>query len=106
MRGAQRRTAKSLPTMVPSRRDQPSRPTLALATPPFLSVPDDKLRAPVPVEVRHGLTTSDRRPAKIEFQLGSCLDRLPLEEEEHGNAEAEAARWRRRGPGAHKSIPE
>jgi hypothetical protein len=33
--------------------------------------------APVPAKVRCRLTTSDRRQAKIQFQLGSCLDRLP-----------------------------
>lgn len=33
---------------------------------------------PVLVKVRRKLTTSDRRQAKLEFQLDSCLDRLPL----------------------------
>jgi hypothetical protein len=38
--------------------------------------------APVLVKVRRGLTTSDPRQTKIAFQLGSGLDRFPLDEEE------------------------
>jgi AraC-like DNA-binding protein len=37
---------------------------------------------PVPVKVRRRLTTFDRPQVKIESKLGSCLDRLPLEEKE------------------------
>jgi hypothetical protein len=48
--------------------------------------------APVPVRVRRRLTTSDRRQTKIAFQLGSCLDRLPLDEEELWRRT-----WKRRG---------
>jgi hypothetical protein len=41
MRSAQLRAATTLSTMVPGRRDPPSRATVALATPPFLTVPND-----------------------------------------------------------------
>jgi hypothetical protein len=48
--------------------------------------------APVLVKVRRRLTTSDRWQTKIAFQLGSCLDRLPLDEEELWRRT-----WKRRG---------
>jgi hypothetical protein len=48
--------------------------------------------APVLVKVRRRLTTSDRRQTTIAFQLGSCLDRLPLDEEELWRRT-----WKRRG---------
>src|ERR1700730_9588272 len=61
----------------------------------FVTGPDSELRffectnkglteqcAPVLVKGRRRLSISDRRQTKIAFELGSGLDRLPLDEEE------------------------
>jgi hypothetical protein len=45
MRGAQRRVASTISAVVPGNRHTPDRPPLELATPPFLTVPNDSVRS-------------------------------------------------------------